>query len=397
MDPTILSTNLRRARLARGKSQGDIAETAGLSRVGYRNIEAGEVTPRVDTLMKIAGALGVRLEELLAPARSLTHVRFRAQKKMTAREELLTVVARDLERYKLVENLVDEHADFAFGDVREKYKRSKAPIKADFDRAQKAAAAARVAALLDHEGKTHELVRDICGLLEDRGIKVLTPKVVASEGFFGLSVGAEDGGPAIVVNTWERISVERWIFTAAHELGHLLLHPGAYDVNNTEENEAEEQEANVFASYFLMPPEIFRHELDDTRGLGFVERVMKLKKMFHVSWQTVLFRMTEGEPVAKKNEYWKKFFWEAKKRYGRSVSKSEELEPLPPAAFGSGAPVDRAADEPKRLDSEDFVEDRRRRLVRVALERELVTLSKAAEILGINITDMRELANAWME
>jgi hypothetical protein len=32
-----------------------------------------------------------------------------------------------------------------------------------------------------------------------------------------------DGGPAVVVNVWGRLSVERWIFTAAHELGHLMI------------------------------------------------------------------------------------------------------------------------------------------------------------------------------
>jgi len=34
---------------------------------------------------------------------------------------------------------------------------------------------------------------------------------------------------------WERLSVERWIFTAAHELGHLLLHLDAYDVSKTDD------------------------------------------------------------------------------------------------------------------------------------------------------------------
>ena len=69
-----------------------------------------------------------------------------------------------------------------------------------------------------------EPVHDICGLLEENGVKLLLLET-KRDSFFGLSVGAGDGGPAVVVNTWDRISVERWIFTAAHELGHLLLHP----------------------------------------------------------------------------------------------------------------------------------------------------------------------------
>ena len=72
-----------------------------------------------------------------------------------------------------------------------------------------------------------EPVRDVCRLLEDNGVKLLLLET-NQDSFFGLSVGMRDGGPAVVVNTWDRISVERWIFTAAHELGHLLLHPSEY-------------------------------------------------------------------------------------------------------------------------------------------------------------------------
>ena len=55
-----------------------------------------------------------------------------------------------------------------------------------------------------------EPVRNISGLLEDHGVKLLLLETTR-DSFFGLSVGEGDGGPAVVVNTWDRISVERWI------------------------------------------------------------------------------------------------------------------------------------------------------------------------------------------
>ncbi len=79
-------------------------------------------------------------------------------------------------------------------------------------------------------------------------MKVLTPKLVASEGFVGRSIAEEDGRPDPVVNAWGCISAERWTFTAAHEFVQLILHPGAYDVTNTEENKVEKDEANVLAT-----------------------------------------------------------------------------------------------------------------------------------------------------
>src|SRR5207245_1218913 len=120
------------------------------------------------------------------------------------------------------------------------------------------------------------------------GVKVCAMRI-ASDAFFGLSVAKSDGGPAIAVNVWDRISVERWIFTAAHELGHLLLHFSAYDVARTAEDKSEENEANQFASHFLMPDDVFRSEWDEARGHGLVDRVFKVKRIFHVSYRTVLY------------------------------------------------------------------------------------------------------------
>ncbi len=112
--------NLRRIRTARGLSQVDMAEKAKLSRIGYRNIEAGESEPRVETLNAIAKALDVSLEQLLVPVRPLTKVRFRAQKKLHSRDEVLANVARQLDQYAQLEELLDERKVPAFDKVRKK-------------------------------------------------------------------------------------------------------------------------------------------------------------------------------------------------------------------------------------------------------------------------------------
>jgi transcriptional regulator with XRE-family HTH domain len=228
-----LSINLRRIRTARGMSQVELADRAKLSRMGYRNIEAGESEPKVDTLNAIALALDVSLEQLLVPVRPLNNVRFRAQKKLHSRDEVLANVARQLDHYGQLEELLDVRKVGVLEKARKKVAALRGP-----QRPMEAAREARAVLGL----KQDDSIQDICGLLEDHGIKVLTPSV-ATDGFFGLSVGNEDGGPAIAVNTWDRISVERWIFTAAHELGHLLLHLGAYQVDNMSEDDDEEKDA----------------------------------------------------------------------------------------------------------------------------------------------------------
>jgi Zn-dependent peptidase ImmA (M78 family)/transcriptional regulator with XRE-family HTH domain/predicted HTH domain antitoxin len=365
-------------------SQGALADAAQLSRVGYRNIESGASAPRVDSLLRLATALGVRLDELVAPVRSLRRVRFRALKKMTTRGELLADVARRIDDYVELETILNARVSFGFESVRKKI----AGTRPGEARAKKAAALARSAV-----GIGDEIVRDICGLLDDHGVKVFTPKL-ASEGFFGLSVSEADGGPAVVVNTWERLSVERWIFTAAHELGHLLLHLDAYDVERSDEEPPQEKEADTFASYFLMPDDLFTKEFAEARGLPLVKLVFKLKRIFRVSWKSVLYRLASQSPDGAK--LWARFQWEYKGLTGRTLGKADEPDGLLANDFRSVRPSAKVADEPEHLVEGDFVEDRLSRLVRKAVEDEEISLGRAAEILRIDIEDMRELANSWV-
>jgi transcriptional regulator with XRE-family HTH domain len=57
---------LRAMRLARGLTQLELADLAGISHAGVYTIEAGRKRPRRSTLLLIAGALDVSEAELLA-------------------------------------------------------------------------------------------------------------------------------------------------------------------------------------------------------------------------------------------------------------------------------------------------------------------------------------------
>ena len=72
------------------------------------------------------------------------------------------------------------------------------------------------------------------------------------------------------------MDVEQRVFTAAHELGYLILHLSSYDVIQETENKAQEQEADHFAAHFLMPDVGFLKEWDETSGRHWVERVFKV-------------------------------------------------------------------------------------------------------------------------
>lgn len=380
MDANAVSHNLRRIRDSRNLSQADLAERASLSRPAYAAIESGASSPRVKTLMRIAEVLEVKLQDLLAPARGLKAVRFRATKRMNSREQILLDVERWLKNYAELEHLLDDKVPYAFAKLPSLGKGAERP-KAMAD-------AARSILKLGSES----CIRDICGLLEQRaGIKVY-PVKLSSDTFFGLSVATEDGGPAIVVNTWDRISVERWIFTAAHELGHLLLHLAAYKVSEADENPDEEKEADRFAAHFLMPESVFKREWHDARGLSLVDRVHKVKQIFKVSYKTVLYRLSEEKEYRK--TIWGQYYSAYQRQFGQSLLKTDEPEALQPDSFQAVEP--RAADEPKRIPAEQFVEDRLSALVRTAIDREAISVGRAAEILEIDIKQMRTRIASWV-
>jgi len=368
MSPTDpIPRNIRRIRISRGLSQENVASEAGISRTAYRSIEVGQAEPRVSNLQGIARALDVALPELLAEPSHLSSVRFRSNKTQsvkaqTAREQVVVDIAHWLKDFNSLEELLGQKKPYSLGCLANRLSASSGEDSIE------AAGQARKALGL----RPNEPVRDICGLLESAGVKVRVMELDA-ENIFGLSVAASDGGPAVIVNVRQDISVERRIFTAAHELGHLLLHPHTYDISEVSEDPNDEKQADLFASHFLMPAGVFKSEWNDTFGLSFVDRVLHVKRIFRVSYKTVLFRLVElGQ--ADRNTVWKYFKFRYKQRYGVSLTKKVE---------------------PEGLVDLDFVESRLVRLVRQAVESEQITLSRGAEILGVTLTAMRDIVASW--
>ena len=375
-DGACISANLARLRLDRGWTQEDMALKAGLSRVALGRVERGAVVPRAKTLQALAKALAVPVGELVTPVRPLEGVRFRAKAQVRSREQILAAVSKWLHVYAWLEEDLDEPVAFGFG-------------KACATQAQRDPVAVSRAAREAVGVAVDAPIRDVCGLLEDGGVKLLLLET-KRDSFFGLSVGQRDRGPAVVVNTWDRISVERWIFTAAHELGHLLLHPHEYRREATTLPEDAEREADEFASEFLMPEEAFAKEWEATSGHSLLSRVLKVKRIFRVSYKTVLYRLVQSRRETSK--IWQVFQSQHRAYYGKTLRKADEPRALGKSEFAWSWG---RAGEPAGLSRHDFMDDRLSRLARKALERERISLGRAAEILRLDREDMRKLAAEW--
>lgn len=121
-------------------------------------------------------------------------------------------------------------------------------------------------------------------LMESKGIIVARADFEAEAlDAFSCWIGAQ---PFVFLSS-DRTAV-RSRFDAAHELGHLILHPGLTpeQMEDPETHDRVEREANYFAAAFLMPRQSFRHEVHSIRLNAFIE----LKKRWKVSIGAMIAR-----------------------------------------------------------------------------------------------------------
>ena len=120
-----------------------------------------------------------------------------------------------------------------------------------------------------------------------------------------------------------------------------------------------------------------------------------MKRIFRVSYKTVLYRLSESPRYG--HEIWGQFRDADHARSGRRLGPTDEPEGLDAGPVHATMVEPRAAGEPSRLSEEDLVEDRLRRRVRDALVKELISVGRGAEILGLDLRQMRRRMASWVE
>lgn len=254
------------ARQRRGLSKKTLAERVTLSPAAVTEFENGSRTPSSQTMERIASTLefpmafffGEDLEPVHAALSS-----FRALRSMTARvrDRVLAsgTIASGLitpylnERFKLptvdVSDLRNEHPEVAADAVRQEWKRGQAPIE------------------------------NVVHLLESRGVSVYwiddpSPAVDA------FSFWQNDR--AFIIMNAQKASGERQRMSAAHELGHLVLHR-----ERSIDDKRAEAEASQFGATFLMPADQFRLSCPSRPSLA---DLFKAKRIWGVSVAAVIRR-----------------------------------------------------------------------------------------------------------
>ena len=276
MEQSALSENIRRYMKLGGWTIPSLAQAAEISTTTLSNCLNDKSDPRISIIQKIADKLGVSMAQMFAEKPSFDNFRFRSLYALTAkekafRENLLFLTYDKIQEYLNIERFAEEKKTFTF-------------INEKFDEPLAAAHIVRERVGLSQTAP----ILDICELVSKLGVKLFYFDFKYNK-TYGASVSAEDDGPAIILNSSIE-SVERKIFTIAHELGHILLHKETFKSSETmeEKNSEEERDANVFAGELLCPQDVVFEKVKDTHGFSFIDAVLKLKQMYKVSYGTVL-------------------------------------------------------------------------------------------------------------
>lgn len=125
----------------------------------------------------------------------------------------------------------------------------------------------------------------------------------------GFSVLEPDWGSCLAVNVANR-PIERVLFTAAHELGHMVCGHLAESGNDSKANAEFEKVANKFAGYFLIPGESLRVHWNGINPGG--NRTLNqfhlrgLKNIYGVSYLSLLTRLSNENLITDKTfDIWK--------------------------------------------------------------------------------------------
>jgi Zn-dependent peptidase ImmA (M78 family)/transcriptional regulator with XRE-family HTH domain len=328
------------ARAMSGLALRDVAQKAGVSHMAISKYERGLDVPSSSVLLRLAEALGVKLDYLFRPAAivlnpEIVHYRCRSRCGVQARNRVQGEVAECMERYLEVESLFGEPTPFSWPKIDLAVSRLEDIERLALD-------------LRDSWELGHDPIENLIAVFEDRGVRVCL--VQGCEGFDRLCAWVKEGIPVIAVQ--RDVPGDRQRFNLAHELAHLMLKL-APDVD-------EEAAAHRFAGAFLVPEPVARAELGGQRRDLDPNELYLLKRKYGLSMQAWVRRARDLRIIEEAS------YQRICQRFSQLGWRKQE----------PGKPV--PTEEPKRM----------QQLVFRALAEDMISRSRAKELLGEEIVEV---------
>lgn len=364
----IIGRNLKEFRDLAGFSQEDFAGKLGLSRATLSAIENGHSSMDSAMLVTAARLLGRQVSEFFEETPGKLQLLYRAATDVSAPPEVRSQFERFCKAYRELEEIVGV-ADNLLPPPEYSYSPDVQSKPLQF--AAQVAASERDRLGLGRLDPIENLFR----LMDEKGLRVFRVHLQDID-VYGLSAFSRQYGACILLNSSN--TLERQIFSLAHEYAHPLMHRAFYkspEPMSTLEGDHElELMADTFAANFLVPETGLREAFQRDVGTKEVtlEDIIFLKHHFRVSAEVMIRRLRELELVSKVEAD------SLQQELDKRREPKKEIAPL----------------------SDDLIKEwqqtnRFEHLAKKAALTEAVSLGKLAELLGTSVVEAKKKTQAW--
>lgn len=350
---------LRQARIKEKLSMEELCQMIGgkVTQQSISKYEQGKMYPDSSLLIELADALNVKQEFLFRPFRvdmSAMDVAFRKKSSVAKKEvESVKVKVQDgIERYMEIDQILSISPKFNVPFVRTQLSSAEDMMK-------------EAQALRKEWQLGLSPISNTAELLESKGVNVVY--IDGPEGFSGLSGKVNGNVPFIVLNERDEnkqgmVSVERRRFTTMHEYCHLRygdLFPAELD------GTAVERLCDAFASEMLLPSDVLRGHVEG-KSLISGNELTYLQTVYGISVDAIMHKLNALKLISG-NRY---------RGYCINKNKNAVLKAyFEQSRFNEG--------KSKLFETKVYR----------ALANDLLSVSKAAELLGTTVNDIRKHLN----
>lgn len=344
----IFSKRLHSARQMLGLSMDELVVRIDsiVSKNAISKYEKGLMMPNSTVLIALCNALNVKPDYLFRAFNlELSEFDFRKKSKLSKGKlnSIKEIVKDKIERYIELEDILGIDAEFKniLSDIVIKENH-------DIDNA--------IAKLRNHWGIGVNSIHNVIQLLEDREVKII--EIEAPMEFDGLCAWANKKYPIIVLN--RNFPPERKRFTALHELAHLLL-----NIHNSKNEKEHEKLCNYFASSMLIDNEIVVKLFGTKRKNILINELKYIQQNYGISIPALVYRIHDMNVIS--DSQYKSFYFKQNNNpsYKELVNESR---------YSS---VEKS--------------NRFKRLIHLAISKEIISISKAAALSGKQLGELLEL------
>lgn len=292
-----IGESLTNIRILNELSRSELAEKLGITEQAVWQYENGYVTPKLDTINTMKKLFKVKsgyflkedlIEQIPLNNIKIERIAYRSEFMNSAiktQSELIHVKFLDALLKNVTKKIVLPRNEIAIlrNQVLDFLKESDTKLS----RSQQISYVAKISR--ERLGLPLDNNKNLVFHLEKAGAFIIEKSI--GDTIDAYSVWSEDNTPYIILGNIKKSAVRR-NFDLAHELGHLLLHyKTEFNMLDRENYKLKEEEANAFASEFLMPTDSFSKDVSLLNRISNPNAYLELKEKWLVSIQAMGIRV----------------------------------------------------------------------------------------------------------